>query len=589
MQFSLEFDPAVLAVEEVTQGSAIGAGAIFVVNRTQANKGRVGVLMAFEPGKTFEAGRQELLGLRFKIVSGNTLPSARIEFSDLPVSRLVGNASATALPALYEAGVVTLPLNYEGDVTPSPDGDGEVNVLDVQRTARLAALIETPATRLEFQRADTSPRADKGDGKLNLFDVQQTARYAAGLDERVVVGGPIEASQLLPGALTAVAAPNETRKLRLGPATLLRGQTGTLRVWLDAAGNENGASFSLTFDPARLRFAGAKLEQEARGAMLLVNDAQASRGRLGFLLALPAGQAFAPGAHAVLVLNFLPLAGQPGAAVETALSFGDEPVARSVGDLNAQPLPAGFDGAMLRLADAPVANVSAASFGGDSLAPDAITVAFGAGLAKQVEVASGLPLPTSLGGTMVLVRDSAGIERAAGLFFVSPNQINYHLPPETAPGRAQITILTSDNRALTGEAEIAPVAPGLFTASGNGQGVAAGIALRRRADGTISYEPLAKFEQSQFVAVPIDLSREDEDVYLILYGTGLRGRSDLKNVRCSIGGVEAEVSYAGEVAGYAGMDQLNVKLPRALAGRGEVDLLLRVDGRAANTLRVGIR
>src|SRR6185503_14982835 len=34
------------------------------------------------------------------------------------------------------------------------------------------------------------------------------------------------------------------------------------------------------------------------------------------------------------------------------------------------------------------------------------------------------------------------------------------------------------------------------------------------------------------------------------------------------------------------LDQLNVSLPRTLAGRGEVDLVLTVDGRPANTVRV---
>src|SRR5262249_51260214 len=144
----------------------------------------------------------------------------------------------------------------------------------------------------------------------------------------------------------------------------------------------------------------------------------------------------------------------------------------------------------------------------------------------QVESAAGLPLPLSLSGASVLVRDAAGIERTAGLFFVSPNQLNYHLPPETALGPAQITITTRDNRILSGSVEITPIAPGLFAANGNGQGVAAGLALRRYADGAIAYEPLAKLDaaQSQLVAAPIDLSRADEEVFLVLYGTGVRGR-----------------------------------------------------------------
>ena len=34
---------------------------------------------------------------------------------------------------------------------------------------------------------------------------------------------------------------------------------------------------------------------------------------------------------------------------------------------------------------------------------------------------------------------------------------------------------------------------------------------------------------------------------------------------------------------YFGLDQVNVKLPKSLRGRGEVDVVLTVDGVAANT------
>jgi uncharacterized protein (TIGR03437 family) len=57
----------------------------------------------------------------------------------------------------------------------------------------------------------------------------------------------------------------------------------------------------------------------------------------------------------------------------------------------------------------------------------------------------------------------------------------------------------------------------------------------------------------------------------------------------SIGGVNSEVLYAGEQGAFVGLDQLNLRLPRSLAGRGEVDVVLMVDGRAANTVRINVR
>jgi uncharacterized protein (TIGR03437 family) len=60
-------------------------------------------------------------------------------------------------------------------------------------------------------------------------------------------------------------------------------------------------------------------------------------------------------------------------------------------------------------------------------------------------------------------------------------------------------------------------------------------------------------------------------------------------VTVKIGGMDAEVQYAGRQPEFAGLDQVNVLLPRELAGRGEVDVVLKVDGHAANLVRVNIK
>jgi len=46
------------------------------------------------------------------------------------------------------------------------------------------------------------------------------------------------------------------------------------------------------------------------------------------------------------------------------------------------------------------------------------------------------------------------------------------------------------------------------------------------------------------------------------------------------------VVYAGAQGDYVGLDQLNVRIPRELAGRGEVDLVLNVGGLSANPVRI---
>jgi uncharacterized protein (TIGR03437 family) len=240
-------------------------------------------------------------------------------------------------------------------------------------------------------------------------------------------------------------------------------------------------------------------------------------------------------------------------------------------------------------APAPLTTVSAASYGGSAIAQESIASAFGSGLARSTAAASSLPLPSSLGGVSVRVRDSAGTERLSPLFFVSPTQINYHVPPGTVAGPATLTVLDGGNTAATGTVQITRVAPGLFTADGSGRGAPAGDVVRVRSDNSQSLEPVARLEAGRLVPAPIDLGPSADRLFLNLYGTGIRFRSALSAVRVQAGGVEATVTYAGPQGDFVGLDQVNVLLPRALIGRGEVDLQLTVDGQAANPVRILIR
>jgi uncharacterized protein (TIGR03437 family) len=235
--------------------------------------------------------------------------------------------------------------------------------------------------------------------------------------------------------------------------------------------------------------------------------------------------------------------------------------------------------------------VSAANFSASSITSEAIVAAFGTGLAIRTEAATTLPLPTILSGTRVTVRDNAGVERSAPLFFVAPQQVNFQIPAGTASGAATITITSGDGTVSSGTAQIANVAPSLFAANANGRDVAAGAALRVRADNSRENLAINQFDsaQNRFVSVPIDLGPSTDQVFLILYGTGFRFRSSLSAATAMFGGVNAEVLFAGPQGDFVGLDQTNIRIPRSLAGRGEVDVVLTVEGKTANTLRVNIR
>lgn len=275
-----------------------------------------------------------------------------------------------------------------------------------------------------------------------------------------------------------------------------------------------------------------------------------------------------------------------GWVLEAASAINDKGQIAGWGKLN------GMTHAFLlsRISTAIVTTVSAASYG-NKLAAEAISAAFGEQMATATQMATSIPLPTSLAGTSVTIRDSKGVDRLAPLFFVSPNQLNYQIPPETALGMASVTVISGDNLISLGTANVASVAPGLFTANASGSGLAAAVVFRLKANGAQSYEPVTRFDAAtnQIVAVPIDLGPAEDQVFLLLYGTGLRGRSTLAAVSATIGSMPSEVSYAGPQGEYVGLDQINVRIPRSLAGRGSVSVGLIADGNAANSVTISIK
>ncbi len=87
--------------------------------------------------------------------------------------------------------------------------------------------------------------------------------------------------------------------------------------------------------------------------------------------------------------------------------------------------------------------------------------------------------------------------------------------------------------------------------------------------------------------VPIDFGPVGDAIFVVFYGTGIRNRDLNGNVSVTIGGVRVDVPYASSSPPYVGLDQVNTgPIPRSLAGRGEVEVVLNIDGKEANRLKV---
>jgi uncharacterized protein (TIGR03437 family) len=510
------------------------------------------------------------------------------------------------------SGAYQLPNLGGGPYTLTPAKTGDANGITSFDAAQIAQQVVGIITLNACQQAaaDTS-----GNGQITSFDAAFIAQYVVGItnpDNRTGTWRflpPTRAYSSLSGNQTAqnfdavlvgeltgnwtaggsslLAARSLTNQRALSPAQVAislpqvsasTGSSVTIPITVGDLTGRNFLSFDfdLTYDASVLQAQPQPTDASDTLARNLTITANATPGRLR--VSAFGAQAMA-GAGTLLKLKFN-VTGASGTG--TALTwqrfiFNETPqTSLTNGRVNASPA---------------VASVSAASFAGGALAAESIVASFGTALATRVEVASTLPLPTTLAGTTVRVRDSAGAERLASLFFVAPTQINFQIPPGTATGQATITVTSGDGTVSGGVANIAAVAPGFFTANASGQGVAAATVLRVKADGTQVFEPVARFDaaQNRFVAAPIDLGPENEQVFLILFGTGFRQRSSLSATSLSIGGVSVEVLYAGAQGDFVGLDQVNARLPRSLIGRGEIDVRLTANGQTANIVGISIR
>ncbi len=178
--------------------------------------------------------------------------------------------------------------------------------------------------------------------------------------------------------------------------------------------------------------------------------------------------------------------------------------------------------------------------------------------------------PNLSGATSAKVTDNTGTARPASLLFVSATQATIVMPAGVSPGPATVSI-ASPARTLSAPVVVSAVAPGLFTADGSGRGAPAAQIITMNPDGTPG--------DPQPATAPIDLS--GGAVYLVLYGTGIRHAATAPV--CTIAGQPVQVLYAGAQGSMAGLDQVNLLIPAALAGSGAVTPLnLTVDGTSAN-------
>jgi len=216
--------------------------------------------------------------------------------------------------------------------------------------------------------------------------------------------------------------------------------------------------------------------------------------------------------------------------------------------------------------------VDAARFG-NTVAPETIVAGFGTRIASQSAGATSQPLPIALDGTSIFVN---GI--AARLFFVSANQANYLVPTATGIGPAAVVVVARDGSVSRGALNVSQTSPSIFTMTANGVGAPAAVAS---ADGTTFNIVMGNPD-----GTPREIGAGN---FVMLFGTAMRFGSTALTNAIKIGTTDVTPTFIGPVPGLAGLEQANLQIPQSLAGAGNVDLTLTVDGKVSNVVKLRIR
>ncbi|MBN8730189.1 MAG: hypothetical protein J0L64_06570 [Acidobacteria bacterium] len=229
---------------------------------------------------------------------------------------------------------------------------------------------------------------------------------------------------------------------------------------------------------------------------------------------------------------------------------------------------------------APLVAVNGASFSGQVVAAGSLATLYGEGLSAEAGASQ---------SSLTLI-DASGAGHTPVVLYASGNQLNIVVPADIVSGPATLVAERGEGTLAYGRVNIQLVAPGIFSAGSGGRGPAAALVRVVRPDGTQESHLAAECKaDGECRAIPIALGPEGSVAVLELYGTGIRGRSALHGVTCTIGDTAVPVLYAGAQGGFTGLDQVNVQLPRSLSDSGLLNVQLSVDGLAANPVQVSIR
>jgi uncharacterized protein (TIGR03437 family) len=207
----------------------------------------------------------------------------------------------------------------------------------------------------------------------------------------------------------------------------------------------------------------------------------------------------------------------------------------------------------------PSSVVNAANYKAGSLAPNTIGTLYGRDLAfvtrsLAAEDLYNGTLPTTLLGTGVRLLINRTL---AFLYFVSPSQVNFLVPSTLTPGPVNIEFSVDGRYGEAVRVQLAEFSPAIFPLDPES-------ALATRVDGSvITYDRPAK-PGEVIILYGTGLGATKPRVAAGQIPTGIAWLDKLADFRVTLNGETLERSdllYAGAAPGFAGLYQINMRLP----------------------------
>ena len=183
--------------------------------------------------------------------------------------------------------------------------------------------------------------------------------------------------------------------------------------------------------------------------------------------------------------------------------------------------------------------------------------------------------PTSLGGVSVTVNN-----KPAFIQYVGPGQVNINTPDDTATGPVNIVLTNGVGISNTGTATRARLSPTLLSVPGFSAGTKLYVVAQTPAFDSFIGPP------GLVAGVTFKTAKPGDTVIIFATGCGPTNPATQAGVLASqtaplalsyqmkIGGIPANVTFAGMLAGTVGLYQINVVIPNVTAGDQPVEWII---------------